>query len=134
MPSERPSKRACACGVVYDLAARGPIPDKCPKCRTPRYKRQASLRRAGESVASSAAKANRKVGTESEATDDHERRGNVLTCEIDYTDEEREFILAMERYKRERKRPFPSFTEVLAVARALGYRRVAEPTALPGAK
>jgi len=39
---------------------------------------------------------------------------------------------AMDRYKRENRRPFPTWSEVLEVMRSLGYRRVAEPTALPG--
>ena len=34
-------------------------------------------------------------------------------------------MLALERYKRERKRPFPTWREVLAVAKSLGYRLVA---------
>ena len=41
---------------------------------------------------------------------------------------------AMDRYKRENRRPFPTWSEVLEVLRSLGYRRVAEPTALPGGK
>jgi len=45
----------------------------------------------------------------------------------DYTDEERVFLMAMERYKRERRRPFPTWREVLRVVYSLGYRRVAEP-------
>jgi hypothetical protein len=45
----------------------------------------------------------------------------------DYTDEERAFLVAMERYKRQRRRPFPTWREVLAVVHSLGYRRVAEP-------
>ncbi|VTR92806.1 Uncharacterized protein OS=Planctomyces maris DSM 8797 GN=PM8797T_17994 PE=4 SV=1 [Gemmata massiliana] len=40
---------------------------------------------------------------------------------------------AMDRYKRENRRPFPTWSEVLEILRSLGYRRVAEPTALPGA-
>jgi hypothetical protein len=39
---------------------------------------------------------------------------------------------AMDRYKRENRRPFPTWSEVLEVLRSLGYRRVAEPTPLPG--
>ena len=39
---------------------------------------------------------------------------------------------AMDMYKRANRRPFPTWSEVLEVLRALGYRRVAEPTALPG--
>lgn len=33
-------------------------------------------------------------------------------------------MLAMERYKRENKRPFPAWSEVLMVAKTLGYRLV----------
>ena len=41
----------------------------------------------------------------------------------DYSDEEREFGAAMDRYKRIRKRPYPTCREVLAVLKSLGYRR-----------
>ena len=34
-----------------------------------------------------------------------------------------EFITAIERYKRTRQRPFPSWSEVLDVLKALGYVR-----------
>src|SRR5215212_3577331 len=54
------------------------------------------------------------------------------TCERDYSEDETEFMKAMDRYKRENRRPFPTWSEVLEVLRSLGYRRVAEPTALPG--
>ena len=55
------------------------------------------------------------------------------TCERDYSDDETEFMKAMDRYKRENRRPFPTWSEVLEVLRSLGYRHVAEPTDLPGA-
>jgi hypothetical protein len=45
----------------------------------------------------------------------------------DYTDDEREFLMAVERYKRRHRRPFPTWREVLHVAHCLGYRKVAEP-------
>ena len=45
----------------------------------------------------------------------------------DYTDDERVFLMAMERYKRERRRPYPTWREVLHVLLSLGYRKVAEP-------
>jgi len=63
-----------------------------------------------------------------------ERRRQVdpTTCERDYTDEEISFMKAMDQYKRDNRRPFPTWSEVLEVLRALGYRKVAEPTALPG--
>jgi hypothetical protein len=42
----------------------------------------------------------------------------------DYSDDERLFLVAMERYKRERRRPYPTWREVLQVVRSLGYRKV----------
>jgi hypothetical protein len=65
-----------------------------------------------------------------------ERRRQVdpTTCERDYNDEEITFMKAMDQYKRDNRRPFPTWSEVLEVLRALGYRKVAEPTALPGAQ
>ena len=50
----------------------------------------------------------------------------------DYTDDETDFMKAMERYKRENRRPFPTWSEVLEVVRALGYRLTEAPCALPG--
>jgi len=43
----------------------------------------------------------------------------------DYGDDEREFMLAMDRYKRQHRRPFPTWKEVLDVLKGLGYRREA---------
>ena len=39
---------------------------------------------------------------------------------------------AMDQYKRDNRRPFPTWSEVLEVLRALGYRKVADPSPLPG--
>jgi hypothetical protein len=63
-----------------------------------------------------------------------ERRRQIdpTTCERDYTEEEILFMKAMDQYKRDNRRPFPTWSEVLEVLRALGYRKVAEPTAMPG--
>jgi hypothetical protein len=41
------------------------------------------------------------------------------------------FEKAMDQYKRDNRRPFPTWSETLEVLIALGYRKVAEPTALP---
>ena len=46
------------------------------------------------------------------------------------SDEQFEFLMAIEEYKRMNTRPFPTWTEVLEVIKALGYRKVAEPQAL----
>ena len=42
---------------------------------------------------------------------------------LEYTDEEREFMVAMDRYKREYGRPNPTVCEVLAVLKSLGYEK-----------
>lgn len=41
----------------------------------------------------------------------------------EYTDEQREFLQAMDTYKRKHSRPFPSWCEVLSVVKSLGYSR-----------
>ncbi|MHC4157323.1 MAG: hypothetical protein ACYST6_20760 [Planctomycetota bacterium] len=46
------------------------------------------------------------------------------------SDEQFEFLMAIEEYKRKNAKPFPTWTEVLEVIRALGYRKVAEPQSL----
>ena len=50
------------------------------------------------------------------------------------SDEQFEFLLAIEEYKRKNTRPFPTWTEVLEVIKALGYRKVAEPQPLAQSK
>lgn len=45
-----------------------------------------------------------------------------------YTADEIEFMTAMDDFKRWRNRPFPTWSEVLAVVRSLGYRKVTEMT------
>ncbi|MFC1781746.1 hypothetical protein ACFLZ8_05750 [Planctomycetota bacterium] len=44
--------------------------------------------------------------------------------------EQFEFLKAIDEYKRKNTRPFPTWTEVLEVVKALGYRKVAEPKSL----
>ena len=46
------------------------------------------------------------------------------------SDEQFEFLMAIDEYKKQNSRPFPTWTEVLEVIKALGYRKVAEPSAL----
>lgn len=47
--------------------------------------------------------------------------------EGEMTEEQFEFLMAIDKYKRVNGRPFPTWTEVLEVIHALGYRKVAEP-------
>jgi hypothetical protein len=78
----------------------------------------------------------RRAQNAAEKRKNSERRRLIdpTTCERDYNDDETEFMKAMDRYKRENRRPFPAWTEVLEVLHSLGYSQIAEATALPGGK
>ncbi|MHC4114694.1 MAG: hypothetical protein ACYSSL_05170 [Planctomycetota bacterium] len=54
--------------------------------------------------------------------------------EGEMSDEQFEFLMAIDEYKRKNARPFPTWTEVLEVITALGYRKVAEPQHLESFK
>jgi hypothetical protein len=54
--------------------------------------------------------------------DDGPARSNPLGLEIDA--EVMEFIAALDRFKKDHGRPFPSWSEVLHVLRALGYQKL----------
>ncbi|MDX2036568.1 MAG: hypothetical protein SFX72_07945 [Isosphaeraceae bacterium] len=45
------------------------------------------------------------------------------TCDPDYSEAEREFIFAVDEYKRTNRRPFPTNAELLRILVGLGYRR-----------
>lgn len=45
-----------------------------------------------------------------------------LAAGQEYTTEEVEFIKAMDKFMMEKHRKYPAFTEVLAVAKRLGYK------------
>ena len=74
----------------------------------------------------------RRSGKDRRDLGERRRQIDPTTCERDYNDDEIEFMKAMDQYKRDNRRPFPTWSEVLEVLRAIGYRKVAEPTALPG--
>ena len=46
------------------------------------------------------------------------------------SDEQFNFLMAIEQYKKQNKKAFPTWTEILEVIKALGYRKVAEPQSL----
>ncbi|HEV3142851.1 MAG TPA: hypothetical protein VGZ47_03090 [Gemmataceae bacterium] len=69
---------------------------------------------------------------EKRRTSERRRLIDPTTCERDYTDDEIEFMKAMDQYKRDNRRPFPTWSEVLEVLLSLGYRKVAMATSLPG--
>ncbi len=51
------------------------------------------------------------------------RQIDPTTCERDYSDDEIEFMQALDDYKRRSGRMFPTCSEILEVIRDLGYRR-----------
>jgi len=52
------------------------------------------------------------------------RQIDPTTCERDYSDDEVEFMQALDAYKRANGRMFPTCSEILEVIRDLGYVRV----------
>ena len=54
------------------------------------------------------------------------RQIDPTTCERDYNEQEIEFMQAMDDYKRQSGRMFPTCSEILEVMMKLGYRQVAD--------
>jgi hypothetical protein len=55
----------------------------------------------------------------------HRRRQiDPTTCERDYSEDEIEFMRALDSYKRTSGRMFPTCSEILEVIRALGYAKL----------
>jgi hypothetical protein len=54
------------------------------------------------------------------------RQIDPTTCERDYNEQEIEFMQAMDDYKQQSGRMFPTCSEILEVLMKLGYRQVAE--------
>src|SRR5690348_14793822 len=74
-----------------------------------------------------------RIGTPILRREKKERRKRIdpTTFEKQYTDDELEFMNAMQRFKVQTGKAFPSHGEVLAVAYNLGYRRVVGGDATP---
>lgn len=73
----------------------------------------------------------RRVGMDRRRGPGHRRsEERRMAEEGEMNDEQFEFIIAIDQYKRANQRPFPTWTEVLEVIKALGYRKVAEPASL----
>lgn len=62
------------------------------------------------------------------------RQIDPTTCERDYTDDELQFMQALETYKRTSGRMFPTCSEVLEVLRGLGYAKMAPAADAPAAE
>ena len=77
----------------------------------------------------------RRIGLDRRRGPGHRRTSERKAAEEgELTDEQFEFLMGIDTYKRENQRPFPTWTEVLEIIKALGYRRVAEPQSLKSFK
>jgi hypothetical protein len=73
----------------------------------------------------------RRVGLDRRRGPGHRRTEERRAAEEgEMTDEQFEFLMAIDQYKRANQKPFPTWTEVLEIAKAMGYRKVAEPQSL----
>lgn len=52
------------------------------------------------------------------------RQIDPTTCERDYSEDEIEFMRALDEYKRKNRRMFPTCSEMLEVLRELGYQKI----------
>lgn len=72
----------------------------------------------------------RRTSKSADISDQERREGkrrrqiDPTTCERDYTNDELEFMRALDEYKRKNKRMFPTCSEMLEVLRELGYQKV----------
>jgi hypothetical protein len=65
--------------------------------------------------------------TERRAKVNRRRQIDPTTCERDYSQDEIEFMSALDDYKRRSGRMFPTCSEVLEVLRGLGYEKRVDP-------
>ena len=77
----------------------------------------------------------RRLGLNRERGPGHRRSEERKAAEEGYmNDEQFDFLMAIDGYKRENQKPFPTWTEVLEIILAMGYRKVAEPQSLKSFK
>ncbi len=73
----------------------------------------------------------RRIGLDRRRGPGHRRTEERRAAEEGQLNEEQfEFLLAIDQYKHANQRPFPTWTEVLEVLKAIGYRKVADPQSL----
>ncbi|HEX4145981.1 MAG TPA: hypothetical protein VHY91_20945 [Pirellulales bacterium] len=75
----------------------------------------------------------RRVHAERREKVNRRRQIDPTTCERDYTDEEVEFMHALDQYKRSSGRMFPTCSEILEVIRGLGYEKLPRGAAMSSA-
>ena len=83
--------------------------------------RRAQQRREAERRKANVATAQERRSGERREKVSRRRQIDPTTCERDYSDEEVEFMNALDAYKRANGRMFPTCSEILEVIRTLGY-------------
>jgi len=89
------------------------------------HERRFALDRRGPGDLPPTAKADSPTPTAERRKKDRRRRIDPTTFDKQYTPDELEFMSAMQDFKVQSGKPFPTYREVLKVAASLGYRRVA---------
>lgn len=84
-------------------------------------RRRKKEQRSGERRTETVAVADERRKSERRQKAPRRRQIDPTTCERDYTEEEIEFMRAMDLYKRSSGRMFPTCSEILEVVRDLGY-------------
>jgi len=102
-----------------------PAADKSPDAEPPKAPSSGAPERRGKRRRSVV---DRRLGLERRRGPGRRRSDERRSAEEgEMTDEQFDFIMAIDKYKRTNNRPFPTWTEVLEIIHALGYRQVAEP-------
>jgi hypothetical protein len=87
-------------------------------------RRRADGRRGNDQPAEAAPSAGLPTRLERRKKVNRRRQIDPTTCERDYSDDEVQFMNALDDYKRASGRMFPTCSEVLEVVRSLGYVRL----------
>jgi hypothetical protein len=88
-----------------------------------RYGRDRRVRQEGSGSAPGSPRKTDQAGPERRARKERRKRIDPTTFEKQYTDDELEFMNAMQRFKERTGKAFPTHGEVIRVAVSLGYRR-----------
>ena len=103
-----------------------------PQSETATAKQARNLERRKRSIPVAIDRRNQSPSERKKMMGERRRQVDPTTCEREYTDEEISFMRAMDQYKRDNRRPFPTWSEVLEVLTSLGYRKTEEAGPLPG--
>lgn len=88
------------------------------------HERRTGLERRDQLTTAVPATQSEKPPGERRAKKERRKRIDPTTFEKQYTEDELEFMSAVQKFKERSGKPFPTYGEVLRVAVAIGYRRV----------